>query len=186
MYPNPLSVSLSDFNASRWFAEHLQPHESLLRAWLFSRVQGVADVDDIVQEAYVRVLRAREHGEVRSPKAFLFATARNLVLDAMRRARVARTEPLVENEALAVLDDATGAPEALVRDQELALLTEAIQSLPERCRQVFTLRKVYGLSQREIAQRLKISEHTVSAQLTIGLQKCTAYLRAQRAREFRR
>jgi RNA polymerase sigma factor (sigma-70 family) len=173
-------VELSDFNESRWFAEHLQPHESMLRAWLVNRVAVRAEIDDIVQEAFVRVLRARQQGEVQSPKAFLFATARNLVLDAIRHRRVARTEPLVENEALAVLDEGEAIPEAVARNQELALLTEAIQSLPDRCRQVFTLRKVYGLSQREIAVQLGVSEHTVSAQLTIGLHKCTAYLRRRR------
>lgn len=176
----PLSVSFPDFNETRWFAEHLQPHEGLLRAWLGSRVDVRAEIDDIVQESFVRVLRARQRGEVQSPKAFLFATARNLVLDALRRRRVARTEALVENEALDVLDEAEAIPEAVARNQELALLTEAIQSLPDRCRQVFTLRKVYGLSQREIAVQLGVSEHTVSAQLTIGLHKCTAYLRRRR------
>ncbi len=184
MLPVPLRVvSNPEFNEARWFAEQVQPHEPLLRAWLRGRVPSRDDVDDIVQEAYVRVLRARGRGELRSPKAFLFTTARNLAIDRLRLSRTARTEPLVENEALAVLDEGAGIPESLARNQELALLTEAIQSLPDRCRQVFTLRKVYGLSQREIAQKLGLSENTVSAQLTIGLHKCTAFMLRHRAAE---
>lgn len=163
-------------NDDRWFAENVQPHEGMLRAWLQSRVVARHEIDDIVQESFIRVLRAREKGEVRSPKAFLFATARNLAIDLARHGQVARTEPLVINEALTVLEEGDDIPETIARNQELEFLTEAIQSLPDRCRQIFTLRKVYGLSQPEIARQLGLSQHTVSAQLTIGLHKCTEYM----------
>ena len=63
----------------------------------------------------------------------------------------------------------------VARAQELELLTKAIQSLPARCRQVITLRKIYGLSQKEVAAQLGISEHTVEAQGTIGLRKLGEY-----------
>jgi RNA polymerase sigma-70 factor (ECF subfamily) len=79
------------------------------------------------------------------------------------------------------LDERDGIPETVARNQELALLTEAIQSLPARCRQIFTLRKLYGLSQREIAHRLGISESTVSNQLIIGIEKCTDFFAARGA-----
>jgi RNA polymerase sigma-70 factor (ECF subfamily) len=59
---------------SQWFAAKLQPHEPMLRAWLRSRFRQACDVDDIVQEAYARVLQAREHVAIEPPKAFLFAT----------------------------------------------------------------------------------------------------------------
>ena len=169
-----------DPHVARWFTEAVQPHEPTLRAWLRSRFGAQCDVDDLVQEAYVRVIRARGNGEMVSPKAFLFATARNLALDQLRRRRVAAVESLVENDELHVLEDATDVAETVARNQELALLTEAIQSLPDRCRQIFTLRKVYGLSQREIGEKLGISERTVSAQLTIGVHKCTDFLRRHR------
>ena len=171
---------------ARWFAEHVQPHEAMLRAWLHSRFRCENDIDDVVQETYVRLLRARERGEVASPKAFLFAVARNLALDRFRHREVVPTESLVENEALAVLEENGGTPEIIAHNQELELLTEAIQSLPDRCRQIFTLRKVYGLSQAEIAKQLGVSENTVSAQLTIGVKKCMAFmLRCRREREGR-
>ena len=165
---------------NRWFTEHVLPHEPMLRAWLQSRFTAGVEIDDVVQEAFLRVLRAHERGQLNSPKAFLFATARNLALDRIRHGQVARHSPLVENEGWDVLYDADDVTETVARNQELELLTEAIQSLPDRCRQVFTLRKVYGLSQADIAARLGISEHTVSAQLTIGVQKCTQFMEKYR------
>ena len=161
---------------SRWFAEKVQPHELLLRAWLQSRFPADFDFDDIVQDAFLRVLQAHERENLRSPRAFLFKTARNLALDRLRHSRVAQTEALVESDALYVLEEGMGVPEIVARNQELELLTEAIQTLPKRCRQVFTLRKVYDLSQKEIARKLGISEHTVSAQMTIALRKCFEFM----------
>lgn len=160
---------------SDWFAEHVLPHEPMLRAWLGRRFAGQLDLDDIVQEAYMRVLQAHADGALGSPKAFLFATARNLALDRLRRHEVSRTEYLGEMDALNVLDERDDVPETVARNQELALLSSAIQSLPTRCRQIFTLRKLYGLSQREIARRLGLSESTVSNQLIIGVEKCTDF-----------
>ncbi len=176
-----------DSETSRWFEEQVRPHEPMLRAWLGSRFPQEDDVRDVLQEAYVRLFRARANGPIASPKAFLFAVARNIALDRHRHRQVSRAEPLVENEPLAVLEEGDGIPETVARNQELELLTEAIQSLPDRCRQIFTLRKVYGLSQTEIASRMELSEHTISAQLTIGVRKCMEFMqRCRREREGRR
>jgi len=139
---------------ARWFAEHVLPHEAMLRAWLRRRFESQVEIDDIVQEAYVCVLQAHAAGTLTSPKAFLFVTARNFLLDRPRRHENSRTQSLGDIDALNVLDKRDGIPETVAHNHELALLTEAIQSLPARCRQILTLRKLYGLSQREIAARL--------------------------------
>lgn len=160
----------------RWFAAQVQPHEPMLRAWLVRGFGPRLAVDDVVQEAFLRVLRARATGALQAPKAFLFATARNLALDQLRRHAVSRTDSLVEADLSDVLDEHDSIPETVARNQELALLTEAVQSLPERCRQVMTLRIVYGLTQRVIGERLGISDRTVAAQLAIGTRKCTDFM----------
>ena len=148
----------------------------MLRAWLQSRFPR-SEPDDILQEAYLRVLQAHEKGPMQSPKAFLFAVARNLALDQVRRRQAAGESNLARVDELNLLDETADVSETVARNQELELLTQAIQSLPDRCRRIFTLRKVYGLSQADIAQKLAVSEHTVSAQLTIGLHKCAEYMR---------
>ena len=169
-------MDLPQSDPDRWFAEHILPHEPVLRAWLAQGFGPRLAVDDVVQEAFLRVLRARATGELHAPKAFLFAIARNLALDQLRRHAVSRTDSLVEADLSNVLDDHASIPETVARNQELALLTEAIQSLPDRCRQVMTLRIVYGLTQRVIGEKLGISDRTVAAQLAIGTKKCTDFM----------
>ena len=168
---------MADLEQTRWFNKYLAPHEPMLRAWLASRFPDLAEIDDIIQEAFSEVLAARARGtEMQSPKAFLFATARNRAVDFVRSRSTNRTETLAEIDALNVLDDADGIPEAVARNEEVELLTQAIQSLPARCRQVLTLRKIYGISQKAIASQLGISEHTVEAQVGIGVKRCAEYL----------
>lgn len=168
-----------DSEQSRWFEQELRPHEPMLRAWLRGRFGASCDVDDIVQEAFMRVLRAREHGAIKSPKAFLFITARNLALMHLRHRSVERANSLVEVELQGILDEGMPMPDAVIRAQELEMLTHAIQSLPTRCRQILTLRKIYGMSQREVAAELGISEHTVESQGTIALRKIGEFFARQ-------
>ena len=163
-------------NSERWFNDEILPHEPMLRAWLAQGFGPRLAVDDVVQEAFLRVLRARAAGELQGPKAFLFAVARNLAVDQLRRHAVSRTDSLGEADLSNVLDDHASIPETVAREQERALLTKAIQSLPDRCRQVMTLRMVYGLTQRVIGEKLAISDRTVAAQLAIGTKKCTDFM----------
>jgi RNA polymerase sigma factor (sigma-70 family) len=161
---------------SRWFEEHLRPHEPMLRGWLRSRFSSMVDLDDVVQESFLRVIRANESNELKSPKAFLFATARNLALDVVRRSKIIQFDSLTEYELSDLIDLCDPIPESLIRNQELELLTKAIQSLPAKCRRIFTLRKVYCMSPPDIALKLGVSVNTVATQLKIGVRKCSAYM----------
>lgn len=158
-----------------WYRTHILPHEPMLRAWLHGRFPSEPDVDDVIQEAVLRVLKARAAGEIRSPKAFFFATARNLVLGTFRKNARHGQFGLAEWDELDVLDGSADVTAIVAHAEELELLTQAIQSLPARCRQVITLRKIYGMSQKEIARELGISVNTVETQATIGMHKLAAY-----------
>jgi RNA polymerase sigma factor (sigma-70 family) len=162
---------------ARWFAEEVLPHESALRGWLRARFPTLVDTDDLVQESYSRLLRARETGSIACPKAFLFVTARNLALNHLRHLRHERPHTDANIDSATILDERAGVPDSVEHAEDLQLLIKAIQALPERCRQVVTLRKIYGLSQKDVAAKLGISEHTVEAQGVIGLRKCTEYFR---------
>jgi RNA polymerase sigma factor (sigma-70 family) len=162
---------MSNSDQTNWFTAELAPHESALRAYLHGHV-APADIDDVVQETYARLLRAYERGPITSPRGLLFATARNITRDLFRRRTTANTFPIAEIDETRVFDDAPNAAEIATRQQETDLLVLAIAELPPRCREVLVLRKFENLSHREIAQRLAISEHTVEAQLTKALHRC--------------
>lgn len=167
-----------DPEITRWFAEEVHPHESALRSYLRSRFPAVTDIDDLVQETYARLVHARSSGKVAEARPYLFTTARNAALDLYRRNQIVGVDPIAEMDQLSVLDDGPDAAETLSRDQELTLLADAIRALPDRCRQVVTLRKLHGLSHRAIAEKLGISENTVSAQITLGCFRIRDFLLA--------
>ncbi len=175
--PEPTPAPAS--NLSRWFAEEVQPHEGSLRSYLRSTFPSLPDIDDLVQESYARLIRAREAGRVGYARAFLFTTARNAALDIIRRRMVVQIHGVEDMRELTVAEERPDAAEALNKQQELALLADAVRDLPDRCRQVLTLRLMYARSHKEIAAELRISEHTVKAQLAKGMRRCADYLAAR-------
>jgi len=82
---------------------------------------------------------------------------------------------MTENTGLFVYNGEKDIPEAVSQTEEFDLLSEAVQSLPDRCRQVFTLRMAFGLSQRETAAQLGISENTVERQMGKAIRRCTEF-----------
>lgn len=164
-------------DSARWFADEVQPHEFKLRAWLQAQFPSLGDTDDVIQESYMRVIRARESHPIENPKSYLFATARHVALDIFRRKQVVKFEDVGDFERLAVLEERPQASEVASREEELQILREAMEALPTRCRQVFTLRKLYGLTHREIAARLRISEKTVEEQVNRATRRCAVFLR---------
>ncbi len=172
-------MSTPKSETARWFSEEVQPHESSLRSYLRRVFPALPDVDDLVQESYARLIRAREAGRVSYAKAFLFTTARNAALDFFRRRQVVKIDGVADLETLSVVDDRPDAAEAVSKQQELALLADAVKTLPDRCRQVVTLRLMYAMSHKEIAAELGISDQTVKAQLAKGMRRCAEFLAAR-------
>ena len=160
---------------SRWFAAEVQPHESALRGYLRSTFPAVRDIDDVVQESFLRIWRVRAATPIASAKAFLFQIARRLAVDSVRRERHDFVSE-VRDFADSSVSIRSGAAATL--DAERAdLLAEAIDSLPSRCREIFIMRKLQDFSQRETAGRLGLSERTVEVQVARGMVRCGEYLR---------
>ncbi len=157
-----------------WLARHALPHEPALRRWLAGkRLRGI-DLDDIVQETYAILASLESVEAIRNAKAYMFQTAYSVILAQVRRAQIISISTIDDIGQLAD-EEGTPSPETVVSDrQELQRLADAIGTLPARCREVFVLRKIHGLPQREVAQRLGVTEGTVEKQLHRGLKILTA------------
>ena len=163
-------------------AAEMQSHQPSLKSWLRSRFPWLGEVDDIAQEAVFRLWRHQTRADstpLKSCKAALFSIARNAVVDLARHRAVAKTDCVAEMEQLPVLDEGANVIQIVTARQELEFLADALRDLPDRCRQVVTLAKIYGLSEREVAERLGISENTVRTHVVRGMERCTDYLRAR-------
>ena len=135
--------------------------------------------DDLAQEAFLRAFAAESGHAIVAPKAFLFKVAKNLALTELARQSATPLEPLGDFEGQQVLhDDTQAAIDDVVDSRErIHLLARAVAALPPHCANVFVLRKMQGLSQKEIAARLNISVRTVENHVAIGLSRCRAYMR---------
>ena len=163
--------------SSRWFAEEVQPHEPALRAYLRQRFPEVQDTDDLVQESYIRLLGARRRTPIANARAYLFSIAANLARTFLRRSRFHSPQPLGSVEAVAVADERHDVTAQVTIRQETAILLDAIDALPRRCREIFILTKLQDFSHQEAADRLGLSVQTVHVQVVRGIHKCTLYLR---------
>lgn len=171
---------MSPVEELHWFNAEVKPCEPALRAYLHRRFPALSDHDDLVQEAFMRLLNARREGRLTCAKAFLFTVARNLAIDMFRRRhRTAAHEPISELAELPALEQTMDAVSSIERQRRLDVLLEAVVSLPERCREVMMLRHLDGLAYKEIAERLGISPNTVKVHLVKGVSDCTAFFRKQ-------
>jgi RNA polymerase sigma factor (sigma-70 family) len=155
---------------NRWFAAEILVHEAALVRYLKRIWPNSQEVPDLRQEIYVRVYEAARQSRPAFPKSFLFTTARNLITDRIRRARVVSIEAAGDLHDLNVLVDDVSPERRLHARQELKELSNAFGLLPPRCREVVWLRKVDGISQHEVAQRMNISPRTVEFQVQKGMR----------------
>ena len=154
---------------ARWLAKHVLPYEAALRNWLRAeQLQGV-DLDDVVQETYAVLAGLASVQDIRNPGTYAFQVAHSIVLQQLRRARIVSIETVADWERLSHRDEQPSPEREIVARDELQHIMTEVNALPPRCREVFLLRKVHGLSQREIARRLGIAEGTVEKQMQKGL-----------------
>ncbi|KAF1723567.1 MULTISPECIES: RNA polymerase sigma factor [Pseudoxanthomonas] len=160
-----------------WFVREVLVHERALSLFLQRSWPHRDEWHDLRQEVYARVYEAAGRTRPDAPKAFLFATARHLMTDRLRRSRVVSIEPVgdFESSNVYLIDEVsperwTGTRQALKR------VVEALDRLPDRCREVVWLRRVEELPQKDVASRLGISEKTVEKHLAKGMRLIADHL----------
>lgn len=164
--------------------EEVEPHASSLRSYLHGTFPAVRDVEDVVQESYLRVWKACAVMPIRSARGFLFQVARHVALDLLRRKN---------RSPVSSVDDLAGLPAEMENGEvgdivgvreKVRLLAEAIDRLPARCREVVVLRKLQQMPQKEVAARLGLSEKTVEAHLARGVKRCEEFLVQRGVRSY--
>jgi RNA polymerase sigma-70 factor (ECF subfamily) len=160
-----------------WFKREILAHEEILMRFL-SRVWPRRDEhDDIRQEAYARVYEAAQKARPQAPKAFLFATARHLMTDRVRRERIVSIQAGGDSEYLNVLIDEISPEQRVSATEELTRLARAFDRLPPKCRDVMWLRRVKELSQKEIGAKLGLKQKAIEKHLTKGARLLAQYMK---------
>lgn len=160
---------LQDLHA--WFLREVLPLEAVLTQYLRNNWRNRADVADLLQDVYVKVYDAATTQRPKSTKSFVFMTARNLLVDRVRRDKVIPLEAVEDLDALGAAADAPGPEAQSIAREELRRLQTALDQIPPRAREAFVLFHVENLSQREVAARMNISESTVGWYLKTGLEE---------------
>ena len=151
-----------------------------MRPGLARAVSGIVpphEVEDIVQETCVRLCQVARPEHIRHPKSYLFRTARNLALDSVKRAEHRRCGPWDKEgigNAGAEVDEVL---EQAASSEEFGRFCEAVRLLPVQARRVFVLKKVYGYSQREIADELGLAQSTVEKHVALAVRRCAEHMR---------
>lgn len=160
-----------------WVGMNIMPHEAAVRAWLRRFTRAPQDVDDLIQEAYCRIAALEDVSHIDRPDRYFFQIVRNLLGEQLRRARVVQFETVAEIDS-GFGDYETPSPErAIAAESELTRVRRLIDALPERCRQILLLRKFEGLSQRDVARRLGVTEGVVENESVKGMRLIMQALR---------
>lgn len=164
-----------------WIAREILPHEGSVRSWLSRRWRYVIDVDDVIQEAYCRIARLTSVDHIDNPVGYFHRTVHAVVIDTLRRSSKISFIPMTENEWFNVIDNEPLADRTMEADQELGRVNGLLAQLSDTCRRAIVLRRIEGLSQREAAEHLGVSESVIRNHLVRGLNKVLEAMAAQDA-----
>jgi RNA polymerase sigma-70 factor (ECF subfamily) len=160
-----------------WFLNQIFRHRAALYRYLRKFTSGAEDIEDLVQETYVRVYALSDDQRIDSPRALLFRIAHNMAVERARRQKSQATDSVGDLEALTVYSSDAPADEQIDARRRFESFCAAVDRLPPLCRRVFVLRKVYRLSHDEIAEVLGVAHSTIEKHVAKGLVRCRDYLR---------
>ncbi len=149
----------------------LLPQRSALRRFIRRFVRVSSDAEDIVQEAYLRLLeRPPPERDGKTLPNYLFVVARNLAADSGRRSARENRRDAALRAFVAQLDESEpGGEELIFVEQAGEQLRRALWELPERTRATFLLHRLEGLTHREVAARLGVTVRTVERNVALAL-----------------
>lgn len=163
--------------SQRELGELYAAHNGWLNHWLQGRLRCPQDAADLSQDTFLRLILGEQSLEaLRDPRAYLMVIASRLMINRHHRRQV-------EEEALrqvAILvetrDDRGPAEIAAAHDLLVTVLRLLVDELPEKPRRAFLLARLEGLTYRQIARRLSVSESSVKQYLAKAFAHCHARL----------
>ena len=160
--------------SNKWFDELVNNTKGGLTRYVGRMVSSPEDVQDVVQEAYLKVFMALRTSNLdgHSPVALLYRTARNLAISRLRHISVVSRSATVVAVVEELRSDRVTIEQAASASQEMDTVLRVVNRLPPKCRDVFVLRWIHGLSQIRIGEQLGISVSTVEKHLAKGLKIC--------------
>jgi len=167
--PRRAGAAVTTAQAHAWFVREVLPLEAMLTRYLKKNWHNASEIEDFRQDIYERVLEAAEQAIPERTRAFVFSTARNLLIDRLRKESVVPIEAVAELESLDIAADEPGPDRSTFARDLLRRLQAALDQLPPRCREAVVLKRIEGLSQREIAGRMGISEQAVANHVARGM-----------------
>lgn len=156
---------------SAWIAREIVPHESAVHGWLSRRWSHVVDVEDVIQDAYCRIANLTSVDHITHPKAYFFRTAHAVVTDMMRRAGIVNFTSMTQIDWSNVIDGDPLPDRVLEAAQELDRTNRLLAQLSDTHRRAIELRRVEGLSRKETADRLGVSEDALKKQVERGMRQ---------------
>jgi len=151
-------------------------HANSVRRYLCRVVAAPEVAEELTQEAFARVYLSPRLATVDSPRSFLFRTARNLALNHLVRQRTVTFEYLEDHPGFEVRDETPSVERWLSAREELELVRTVIAELPPKCRHVFLLLRINGLSIQEVACEMGLSETMVRKYAARAFEHCQARL----------
>lgn len=149
-------------------------HKSVLIAYMSKYLLKPEDVEDILQETFLKSLEASQVRRIHSPRSYLFIVARNLIFRKLKKKSRESIKEISEIDERYLSSNDVPADIKLHQKRKMTAFVTAADELPAQCRRVFLMRKLLGMSQLEIAQELDISKSTVERHITNAIKKCRA------------
>lgn len=165
-----------DAAIKHWFTQEVLPLERDLVRFIARHCRDGADIPDVRQEVYERVLTGAPADGPRSTRSYVFTVARHVLIDRARRAKIVSFEQIADIDTVDAQVDVLAEDRHMTARDELRRAMLGLEQLPPRCREVVRLRKVEGLSIRETADRMQVSHHTIERQLTLGLRALANFM----------
>ena len=162
---------------SRSITEAFIKHETFLKRFISRFLSRPQDIEDVVQDTYLKAFSAEQKQQIQQPKAFLFRVARNAALTELTKKSRQVMSYVEDYDGLEIINDEVTVESHVLAQEKLGMFCQSALEMTPKCRRVFLMAKVYGMSYKEISAELGIGPSAVEKHVAKGLEVCNTYVR---------